>query len=110
MMIINKKKELDQSFNEIIFSNFRSRSALGKTMNLTCYIYLKCETALPCLDWRHICFIPYRYSLLDYVCYDEQLCADFLQSTRCINGSTCRHLDEFELNTTNSINTMLRTT
>ncbi len=55
-------------------------------------------------------FKPYRFSSPDYVCYDEQLCADFLPSTKRINGSTCRRLDEFELNTVNSINTMPRTT
>jgi hypothetical protein len=47
--------ELDQSFDEIVSLNFKSRWKLAKDVELPCYSYLNCETSLPCLDWRHIC-------------------------------------------------------
>ncbi|CAF1384110.1 unnamed protein product [Adineta ricciae] len=37
--------------------------------------------------------------LPDYVCYDEKLCIDFLPGKVSLNGSTCRHRDELQLDT-----------
>ena len=45
----------DQSFDDIVTFIFDSKTRVSKEAQISCYIYLQCQTQLTCLDWREIC-------------------------------------------------------